>query len=150
MSRAELEIVRTDEIDTGYQERLRTEELSDDVFYTFIGRVDKLSRHVVKGLVRLQYTDTIPRSSGMRAYTRMVLVDADLQPTIHIDSRITQGYWTPQSHNELLVRRFGVNLAVNQGFFVPNEDDGIDPELLDKWVDEFSHTPVVPSDLIDA
>lgn len=151
MSKSELEIVSVDEFDAIYPERLRTEELTDDVFYTFMGRVRGVGKRAVKGLVRLEYTDTIPHSSGMRAHTRMVMFDTDLQPTMRLDSHLLHGIWLPQSSNSLVIQRPFSQPVVDQGFFVPNDNGGdIDPAMLEEWTSEFSDAYTPSSELVDA
>lgn len=147
MSKSELEYVGADEFDALMTERLRTEELVDDVFYTFMGRVHGLAAQAVKAVVRLEQTDIIPHSSELSARTRMVMTDADLRPTMSFDSNLTHGFWTPQSHNTFIIQRSILRSPVKLGYFVPNEDF-LDPSMIDEWASETN--VATSSELIDA
>lgn len=145
MSKPELEYVGADEFDAQMPDRLRTDELVDDVFYTFMGRVHGVAAQAVKAVVRLEHTDT--DTSGYSAQTRMVVADADLRPAMTFDSSVIGGLWTPKSYDSFVVQRSILRSPVRLGYFVPNEDF-LDSSMLDEWASD-TNTPV-PTELVDA
>jgi hypothetical protein len=146
MSKPHIELIQPGEFESQYDDRLRTDEINDDTFYTFMGRVQGLAAKAVKAVVKFEHTDIIPNSSTMRAYSRMHIMDADLRPSAYFDSHIVHGLWTPQSRNRLIIQRSIFRSEVKLGYVVPNESF-IDPDMLDAWANESTTTQT--SDLPD-